>query len=58
MWNAGKTRFDDFVQGAVIATPSAAPASTGRIYFDSSGGKVRLMAIFPSGAAQLIATEP
>lgn len=41
------------------ASPPAAPAaSIVRIYADTSGGKIRLMAIFPSGAAQQIATEP
>ena len=28
------------------------------IYTDESGGKQRLMVIFPTGAAQVIATEP
>ena len=41
------------------ASPPAAPAaSIVRIYADTSGAKIRLMAIFPSGAAQQIAIEP
>lgn len=41
------------------ASPPAAPgASIARIYADTSGGKIRLMALFPSGAAQQIAIEP
>lgn len=41
------------------ASPPAAPgASIARLYADTSGGKIRLMAIFPSGAAQQIAIEP
>ena len=41
------------------ASPPAAPsASIARVYADTSGGKIRLMALFPSGAAQQIAIEP
>jgi hypothetical protein len=41
------------------ASPPAAPAaSIARLYADTSGGKIRLMAVFPSGAAQQIAIEP
>lgn len=42
----------------VVATPSAPAASTGLLYFDTSGGKVRLMVLFPSGGAQLVKAEP
>lgn len=38
--------------------PSAPSASMARLYADTSGGKIRIMAIFPSGAAQQIAIEP
>ncbi len=38
--------------------PSAPAASIARLYSDTSGGKIRLMALFPSGAAQQIAIEP
>lgn len=41
------------------ASPPAAPAaSQARLYADTSGGKIRIMALFPSGAAQLVASEP
>lgn len=41
------------------ASPPAAPAaSIVRLYADTSGGKIRLMALFPTGAAQQIAIEP
>ena len=41
------------------ASPPAAPAaSKARLYADTSGGKIRLMVIFPSGAAQQMAIEP
>jgi hypothetical protein len=41
------------------ASPPAAPsASQGIIYFDTSAGKMRAVALFPSGAAQVMATEP
>lgn len=38
--------------------PSAPSASMALLYADTSGGKIRLMALFPSGAAQQIAIEP
>lgn len=41
------------------ASPPASPAaSIVRLYADTSGGKIRLMALFPSGVAQQIAIEP
>lgn len=38
-------------------TPSR-KAGTGVFFFRSSGGKSQLCVIFPSGATQIIATEP
>lgn len=38
--------------------PSAPSASQALIYADTSGAKIRIMALFPSGAAQQIAIEP
>lgn len=38
--------------------PSAPAASIVRLYADTSGGKIRLMALFPTGAAQQVAIEP
>lgn len=40
------------------ATPSAAPANGVSLYVDQSAGKNRLMARFPTGASQIVATEP
>jgi hypothetical protein len=41
------------------ASPPTAPAaSIVRLYADTSGGKIRLMAVFPTGVAQQIAIEP
>ena len=40
-------------------TPAGAAPTTGvTLYVDQSGGKNRLMAIFPTGAAQVVAVEP
>ena len=40
-------------------TPNAPSVTNGiRLYLDTSGGKTRLMALFESGAAQVVATEP
>lgn len=42
--------------GAAPATP---PANTGRIYVvDNGAGKSSLRVVFPTGAAQVLATEP
>lgn len=41
-----------------ITAPAAPAASTARLYADTSGGKVRLVVRFPTGAAQVLATEP
>ena len=48
--------FNFYTYGA--SPPSAPSASMGILYADTSGGKIRLMALFPSGAAQQIAIEP
>lgn len=49
---------DQALEGPSIATPAAPAASSGRLYFDTNAGKIRLMARFPTGAAQAVATEP
>lgn len=42
-----------------ISDPAAAPANHARLYArDNGGGKTQIVAIFPSGAVQVIATEP
>lgn len=41
------------------STPNAPNVTNGcRLYLDTSGGKTRLMALFESGAAQVVASEP
>lgn len=43
----------------VVATPAVAPADSVRLYArDNGSGKTQLVCIFPSGAVQVIATEP
>ena len=42
-----------------LATPDAPAVANGvKLYLDTSGGKTRLMALFESGAAQVVSTEP
>jgi hypothetical protein len=41
-----------------ITAPAAPSASNAKLYVDVSGGKNRLMVIFPTGAAQQVAIEP
>lgn len=47
-----------YIEGAVITAPGNSATDFARLYFDKSGGKVRLMVIFPTGAAQQLAIEP
>jgi hypothetical protein len=47
-----------FVEGAEMTPPAAPAANGGRLYFDDSGTKTRLMVRFATGAAQVIAIEP
>jgi len=56
---AGSTSPGAFNFYTYNASPPSAPSSSqALIYADTSGGKIRLMALFPSGAAQQIAIEP
>jgi len=48
-----------YIEASEMTAPSAPSADKVRIYAEDNGsGKTRLMAIFPSGAAQQIAIEP
>lgn len=49
-----------YVEMTAITAPTAPTAlsTRGRLYMDTSGGKQRLMILFDSGAAQVVATEP
>lgn len=52
---------DGYIQASEVTAPASPGAGSNnvRIYAeDSGGGKTRLMAIFPTGAAQQIAIEP
>lgn len=47
-----------FVQFVERSDPTAPAANTGRLYVRDSGGKTQLVVRFPTGAIQVIATEP
>lgn len=48
-----------FFEGTEISDPTAPSANKGRLYFkDNGAGKTQLVARFPTGAVQVIATEP
>lgn len=51
---------NSYIDLAEITTPTAPAAASKRafVYVDVSGGKQRLMCLFDSGAAQVMATEP
>lgn len=48
------------LEGAEVSSPQAAPpAQHGKIYLkDNGAGKKQWVALFPSGAEQVMATEP
>jgi hypothetical protein len=57
--SSGNATFRGYIQGAEIAAPAAPAANTGRLYFrDNGAGKTQLVVRFPTGAVQVIATEP
>lgn len=48
-----------YLELAEIAAPAAPAANTGRLFFQDNGaGKTQLAVRFPTGAVQVIATEP
>lgn len=48
-----------FIEGVEISDPSAPSSNRGRLYFkDNGSGKTQLAVRFPTGAVQVIATEP
>ena len=48
-----------YVEGVEISDPSAPSSNRGRLYFrDNGAGKTQLVVKFPTGAVQVIATEP
>jgi hypothetical protein len=57
--NDGPLHFGDYLELPEISNPLAASANTGRLYCrDNGAGKSQIVARFPSGAVQVIATEP
>jgi len=57
--NDGSIVFTQFLEGPEISDPVAPAANSGRLYFrDNGSGKTQLVARFPTGAVQVIATEP
>lgn len=42
----------------VSAAPANPPKATGAFFMRDSGGKAQFCVLFPSGAVQIIATEP
>ena len=57
-WKARRAALTEYADISSMTAPAAPAAGTARFYADTSGGKVRLMVIFPTGAAQQIAIEP
>lgn len=50
---------DGYIEGAEISEPSAPVSNRGRLYFrDNGSSKTQLVCRFPTGAVQVIATEP
>jgi len=55
----GGVFLDQFIEGKEISDPAAPATNFGRLYFkDNGAGKTQLVARFPTGAVQVIATEP
>ncbi len=56
---AGAVLIDQYVEMPEIVAPSAPAANTARLFIQDNGsGKTQLAVRFPSGAVQVIATEP
>lgn len=48
-----------YMEGSEIADPAAPSANSGRAYFrDNGAGKTQFVVRFPTGAVQVLATEP
>lgn len=56
--NSGALGLTKFIEAPEITDPAAPAANKGRIYFRDTGGKTQLVVRFPTGAIQVIATEP
>lgn len=57
--NAAVIADDKYIELAEISTPAAPDTDNARLYVEDNGaGKTRLVIRFPTGAVQVIATEP
>jgi hypothetical protein len=55
----GNATISGYIGGSEISDPAAPAANSGRLYFrDNGAGKTQLVVRFPTGAVQVIATEP
>lgn len=57
--SAGGTTYTDRLMGTEVSDPPAPAVNTGILYFrDNGAGKTQLVVRFPTGAIQVVATEP
>jgi len=55
----GAIEHTSYIEGIEITDPAAPAAYRGRLYFrDNGAGKTQLAVRFPTGAVQVLATEP
>jgi hypothetical protein len=55
----GNATVRGYIGGSEISDPAAPAANSGRLYFrDNGAGKTQLVVRCPTGAVQIIATEP
>jgi hypothetical protein len=55
----GAIEHTSYLEGVEVTDPAAPAANRGRLYFrDNGGGKTQLAVRFPTGAVQVLATEP
>lgn len=55
----GAIEHTSYLEGQETADPAAPAANRGRLYFrDNGAGKTQLAVRFPTGAVQVLATEP
>lgn len=55
----GTIEHTSYIEGIEMADPAAPAANRGRLYFrDNGAGKTQLALRFPTGAVQVLATEP